>query len=333
MRTGVVVVLSPLLARFHDPVHLALHVPRGLGAFLPGTVLAAVAAVLFAIGSVLQHDAATSAADESGLRFREMVRRPTWAVGQLCTIAGSGLQVTALALAPVAIVQPLLAGSLVVALALRSLRFRCRPTGSELLGAGLTAGGLAVFLVAARPAPGGPDRLPHPWAVIGATLLGVAVVAAATRTRRGATGAVACGVVAGLAAGIAAVLISAALKIVSSQGFPRMLAGPELWGAIVMAVAAQVGAQQAFCRGALTWSLPALTVLDPLTAVPAARFLLGERLEPGHAAVWLPAGLVAALGIIFLARSDDACRQSIGASRRISRSAEGRAAPHPSAAG
>lgn len=42
-------------------------------------------------------------------------------------------------------------------------------------------------------------------------------------------------------------------------------------------------------------SLPALTVIDPLAAVPAARLLLHERLEPGHAAVWLPAAAVAAV--------------------------------------
>ena len=45
--------------------------------------------------------------------------------------------------------------------------------------------------------------------------------------------------------------------------------------------------------GALAWSLPALILLDPLAAIPAARLLLGEHLEPGHAAIWLPAAVVA----------------------------------------
>jgi hypothetical protein len=328
IRAGVVVVFFQLLAAAHVHVHLRFHLPRGVGAFLPGTLLGAGAAVLFAVGSVLQHDAASSSTREGGLRFRQMVRHPTWAVGQLCTITGSGLQVAALALAPVAIVQPLLAGGLVVALALRSFRSRCWPTGSELLGAALTAGGLAVFLVAARPGPGAPNRLPHSLTVIGAVFLGVAVVAAASRLRRGPVGALACGVAAGLAAGIAAVLISSALKILSGHGFLRALAGPELWGAIVVAVAAQIGAQQAFSRGALTWSLPALIVLDPLAAVPAARLLLGERLLPGHAAIWVPAGVIAAVGIIFLARSGDECRRPMMGRPPLGR----QPASHPSAA-
>jgi hypothetical protein len=104
--------------------------------------------------------------------------------------------------------------------------------------------------------------------------------------------------------------------MLSEQGLLAALAGPELWGAIIMAVTAQIGAQQAFSRGALTWSLPALTVCDPLAAVPVARYLLGERLEPGHAAVWLPAGVVAAVGIVFLARSDETCRRPLGGGRR-----------------
>jgi len=306
-----------------------VHLPHGLGAFLPGTALAMGSAALFGVGAVLQHHAATSTAAGGALRFREMLRHPTWVVGQLSTSSGSGLQVAALALAPVAIVQPLLAASLLVALALRTARSRCWPTGGELLGAVLTAGGLAVFLIAARPAPGAPGHLPRPLAVIAAAVLGLAVVALSTRLRRGALGALACGIAAGLAAGIAAVLISSALKILSDHGLVRAVTGPELWAAIVMAIAAQIGAQQAFSRGALTWSLPALTVLDPLAAIPAARFLLGERLEPGHAAVWLPAGLVAAVGVVLLAHSVEHCRRPFGGGRRAGSSLEARPGGSP----
>ena len=50
---------------------------------------------------------------------------------------------------------------------------------------------------------------------------------------------------------------------------------------------------------------PALILLDPLAAVPAARLLLRERLEPGHAAIWLPAAAVAAVGVVLLARTGE----------------------------
>ena len=64
-------------------------------------------------------------------------------------------------------------------------------------------------------------------------------------------------------------------------------------------------AQQAYARGSLAWSLPALILLDPLAAVPAAWLLLGERLEPGQVHIWLPAAIVAAVGVVVLARTGE----------------------------
>jgi hypothetical protein len=45
--------------------------------------------------------------------------------------------------------------------------------------------------------------------------------------------------------------------------------------------------------------------MDPLAAIPAAKWLLGERLAPGHAVVWVPAGIVAAIGVVLLARTGE----------------------------
>jgi len=130
--------------------------------------------------------------------------------------------------------------------------------------------------------------------VVGATLLG-----------HGAHGALACGSAAGIAAGIAAVLISVGILSLREGGWVHALAGIAIWGALVVAVVAIIGGQQAYSRGSLAWSLPALILLDPLAAIPAARLLLGERLEPGHAAIWLPAAAVAAIGVVVLARTGE----------------------------
>ena len=66
-------------------------------------------------------------------------------------VVGTGLQIAALGLAPVSIVQPVIAGGLVVALGARSLQERRAPRAAEVVGAGLTVLGLVVFLVSARP--------------------------------------------------------------------------------------------------------------------------------------------------------------------------------------
>jgi drug/metabolite transporter (DMT)-like permease len=278
------------------------------GSPLAGLLLATLAAVLFAVGAVLQHEAADLSRTPTGLSLRLLVRRRRWMLGQAATMLGTASQVAALAVAPVAVVQPMLAAGLVVALGLRAIRNKQAPLRLELIGAALTTGGLAVFLLAAQPARVAEQAPPSSWEVVVAVVVSVALVAAATLLGHGAHGALACGAAAGIAAGIGAVLISVGVRSLQEGGWVHAFAGVAVWGAIVVAVVAVLGGQQAYARGSLAWSLPALILLDPLAAVPAARLLLGERLEPGHAPVWLPAAVVAAVGVIVLARTGERAR-------------------------
>ncbi len=270
-----------------------------------GLCLAALAAALFAVGAVLQHEAAALSTTARGLSLRRLLKRRRWMLGQAATMLGTGTQVVALAVAPVAVVQPVLAVTLVIGLGLRALRNRQAPLRLELVGAACTTAGLAVFLVAARPAAAAAQPPPSTLQIVVAVGISVALVAGATLFGHGRHGALACGSAAGIAAGIAAVLISVGIRSLQEGGWEHALAGVAVWGAALVAAIAIVGGQQAYSRGALAWSLPALILLDPLSAVPAARLLLGERLEPGHAVVWLPAAAVAAVGVILLARTGE----------------------------
>lgn len=270
-----------------------------------GLVLAAMAAVLFAVGAVLQHEAAELSTTERGLSLRLLMRRRRWMLGQVATMSGTGTQVAALAVAPVAVVQPMLAAGLVVGLGFRAVRNRQAPLRLELVGAALTTGGLAAFLLSARPAAGVNHPPPSSIQIIVAVGVSILLVVGATYFGRGAHGALACGTAAGIAAGIAAVLISVGIRSLKDDGWARALAGVAIWGALVVAVVAVLASQQAYARGSLAWSLPALILLDPLAAVPAARLLLGERLEPGHVHIWLPAAIVAAVGVVVLARTGE----------------------------
>ena len=283
----------------HETVH------HHTGSPLAGLLLAMLAAVLFATGAVLQHEAAELSQTDGGLSLRLLVKRRRWMLGQAATMLGTASQVGALAVAPVAVVQPMLAVGLVVALGLRAIRTRQAPLRLELFGATLTTGGLAVFLVAAQPAQGVHTAPPSSLEVIAAVVVSVVLVAGATLLGRGAHGALACGTAAGVAAGIGAVLISVGIRSLQEGGWVHALAGVAVWGAVVVAIIAIVGGQQAYARGSLAWSLPALILLDPLAAVPAAKWLLGERLEPGHAVIWVPAAIVAAIGVVLLARTGE----------------------------
>ena len=272
---------------------------------IAGLLLAILAAVLFAVGAVLQHEAAELSMSDRGLSLRLLVKRRRWMLGQAATMSGTATQVAALAVAPVAVVQPMLAVTLVVGLGFRAVRNRQAPLRLELIGAALTTAGLGVFLVAARPTAAAHEPPPSSIAVIAAVVLSIALVFGATFLGHGAHGALACGCAAGIAAGIAAVLISVGIRSLQEGGWARALAGVALWGAVVVAIVAIVAGQQAYARGSLAWSLPALILLDPLSAVPTARLLLGERLEPGQAGVWLPAAFVAAVGVVVLARTGE----------------------------
>jgi drug/metabolite transporter (DMT)-like permease len=278
----------------------------GVGSHWLGTGLGAASALFFAVGAVVEQEATLASTTDGKLDLRVMVRRRAWLAGQAANVAGVGLQVAALALAPVSIVQPLLAGSLVVALGIRSVRDRRRPSPGELLGGVLTAGGLAVFLVAARPADVSRDRIPGALPVLAISLVALGLVALTLRAKQSVRGALSAGLAGGIAMGIAAVLVSAALTTLGRNGLAPALTSPAVWGAIVVSIGAQAACQVAFSRGALSWSLPVLTVADPLAAVPAALWLLDERLEPGHAGVWAPAAMVAAIGVVLLARSTGA---------------------------
>jgi hypothetical protein len=276
-------------------------VPRGVGGHGLGTALAVLAAVLCAVGSVMQQEAAAASVSGGALQWRSLARRPPWLFGQGAVVAGTLLQVAALGLAPVAIVQPVLAGGLLVALGMRALRDRRLPPGGAFVGGACTAVGLATFLIAANPAAARTDVIPGPVAVVITVLLVAVAVEAAVRFGRGRVGALLCGAATGVALGVAAVLTSAALKVLSDHGLLHALRSAPLWAALVTSAIAQYGSQQAFSRGSLSLSLPALTVIDPLAAVPAARLLLGEHLSPGHAVIWAPAAALAAVGVVLLA--------------------------------
>jgi len=279
-----------------------------------GISLAAASAVLFAVGAVAQQEVTADTSIGGKLDLRRLLTRPAWLAGQAATVAAVVLQVAALGLAPVSAVQPLLAGGLVVALGIRSVRDRRLPSANDLLGAALAAGGLAVFLVAARPADVSKDRIPGTVAILVAALLALALIAATIWLKQGPGGALAAGIAAGIAMGVAAVLISAALNTFGRSGLAAALRSPALWSALGVAIAAEYACQQAYSKGALAWSLPALTVADPLAAVPVALILLGERLEPGHAAVWVPAAIGAAVGVVLLARSREQRRAPVAGS-------------------
>ena len=122
-------------------------------------VLALVAALLFAVGTVLLQRAGMdepAGGSDSGLLLR-MARRPVWLAGIAADGLGFAAQAAALSLGRLAVVQPLLVTSVVFSLPLGA-RFtgqRIRP--ADVAAAALVVGALVAFLVVADPSGGRDD--------------------------------------------------------------------------------------------------------------------------------------------------------------------------------
>jgi len=115
-----------------------------------GLIPALAAAGCYETGYVLQALEARAAPPERALRASLLVRllaRPRWLAGTALSIAGAALQVVALALAPVTLVQPVLALGLVLLLVLANRVLGERIGALELCASGLLIAGIVVVAI------------------------------------------------------------------------------------------------------------------------------------------------------------------------------------------
>lgn len=279
---------------------------------LLGGVVALAAAVMFAICAVAQHravlqspsNAAGGAAQalDTGLLLR-LVRRPLWLLGTAADVAGFVLQVVALALAPLVLVQPLLVCGLLVAAPLSALVDRRRLTWQETAGVLLCSGGLALFVAVAQPGPGR-DVVPLasglPLLVCSGVLL-AAGIGAASLLPRGPSRSV---VLAGLC-GVYYGISSALVKLVTPDLSPRaLLTNWALWSLLVIVGVGFLLNQTAFQTTSLAAPLATLTVLEPVAAVLVGLTLLRETIAkgPGSLTVYAVSAVLVVAGVVLLSR-------------------------------
>src|SRR5258708_2792582 len=121
--------------------------------------LAITAAVTFAVANVVQQCVLamvfSDEAFDAAVVFN-LIRRPHWMAGLHAVMASHSLQATAVGLGRLVIIEPILASSLLFALALAARADRRRMRPIEWLAALATFAGLAVFLSVAHPSGGQP---------------------------------------------------------------------------------------------------------------------------------------------------------------------------------
>jgi drug/metabolite transporter (DMT)-like permease len=270
-------------------------------------ILALVAALLFALGTVLQQKAGMDQPSEgatAGLLVR-MARRPTWLAGIASDILGFFAQAAALGLGRLAVVQPVLVSSVVWALPMGAKLTGQRIKRIDVAGAVLVVGALVAFLTIANPSGGRDDAPFGEWLVAGGICAGLAAVLVALGQRGPAPRRAA---LLGIATGLLFALSAALTKAVVDElddGVFHVFATWHLYALAVAGYAAMTLNQLALNTGALAPAIATSMAFDPITSVVLGVTLLDESLhETPLGAVATVAALAAALiGMALLARS------------------------------
>lgn len=274
-----------------------------------GVALAAAAAACNAVSSVMQRKANRDEAVD--LRFGPrlllaLLRRPAWLVGALAMVVSFGLQATALALATLAQVEPVLVAELPMTLFLGSwlLRHPLRPRDAATAAA--LAGGLALFLLGLGPGAGDGAVPATRGVVLAAVLSGAGVVALAAAASWGPPRlrSALFGAAAGSGFGLTASLMKVALTHLAQEGPGGLVTAWSLYGMVVCGIASVVLVQAAMRSGTLVSAQPGITLLDPLVSVAWGVAVLGEttRTGPLLTLAFVGAGVMVA-GVLVLVRS------------------------------
>ncbi|MGU3652429.1 DMT family transporter [Mycolicibacterium sp. A43C] len=265
-------------------------------------LLALGAALFIAIGDVIHQRSAHEVTDEDVSHltlFLRLLRDRVWWVGSLVSAVGFGLQAAALGFGSVLLVQALLVTSLLFALPLNARAYRRRVTRFEWTWAVLLAISVAVIVTVGNPTEGQARAGTEAWLAVIAVLgpLLVLCVAGARIWSGKPIGAILLAVVSGALWGIFAILTKAVVDRLG-DGLWELLRTPELYAWALVAVAGTAYQQAAFRAGAITASLPTMTVTEPVVASALGVVVLGEALRPGEAG-WIT--LVAAVVVMVVA--------------------------------
>jgi len=276
---------------------------------MPGVdvVLALLAALFFAFGTVLQQRAGLERPSEgssSSLLLR-MARRPVWLAGVAADSLGFVAQAVALAIGRLAVVQPLLVSTVVFALPLGARFTGQRVRRQDVGAAALVVIALIAFLTIAEPAGGRDDAPLGEWLIaFGASALLCVPLCLLGRhgspSRRAA--------LLGTATGILFALSAALTKVVADQigeGVFEIFLSWHLYALAVVGYASMTLNQLALNTGSLAPAVATSLAFDPITSVVLGVTLLEESLHTTPLeGVGTALALVAALaGMALLARS------------------------------
>ncbi|OBH91140.1 MULTISPECIES: DMT family transporter [unclassified Mycobacterium] len=275
-------------------------------------LIALCAALASAIGDVIRQRSAQEITDKEVGHlelFRMSLRDTRWWLGGLAAIVNYSLQAGALAWGSVVLVTALQVTALLFALPIYA-RLTKRPvTRFEWVWAIVLAGALAVVIIVGDPASGNQRASVETWAIVAAVMvpLLVACVVAARIWKGSPIAAALLAVVAGSALALFAVLTKGIVEL-GEDGALAVVTSPEFVPWLLLALTGMIFQQSAFRAGALTASMPTMTVAKPVVAGLLGIFVLDETLNAdGPKAVLLVAAIAMVIvATVMLARGEAA---------------------------
>ncbi len=246
-----------------------------------GEVLAIVAAVAFALGSVLQQKGTleTEATEDDPRFLIQILHKPIWLAGAISQAMGWVLQAAALDRASLMVVQAVGALSLVMALPLGMWLTHQSIGRRELIGALLTLSGIVFFLAAGQPQGGSPTPSAVAWWTSCLVVLVVALLLAGLGVRcSGAAKALILGSAAGLAFGLQAAVTKTFVSEVGSGVLALLMSWP-VYVLILSALAGFALQQSALKTGVLAPALASSNSVSLFVSVVLGIVLYGETLS------------------------------------------------------
>lgn len=244
--------------------------------------LALVAALLFALGTVLQQRAGLDEGTEgstSGLLVR-MARRPVWVAGIAADALGFVAQAAALTIGRLAVVQPLLVSAVVFALPLGAKLTGQRIRRIDIAAALLVVVSLVLFLTVANPSGGRDDAPLGEWLIAGGVIAALCLPLALLSRLRISPGRRAA--LLGTAAGLLFALSAALTKAVTDRlddGLLDLVTNWRLYALIVVGYISMTFNQLALSTGSLAPAAATSMAFDPIASVVLGVTLLQETIH------------------------------------------------------
>lgn len=273
------------------------------------------AALAFAASSALKHASAGSVPDAQDLRpgklarfVRASVTHRLWLAGMACDLIALVMQMFALHLGALAVVQPLLITGLLFALLLRRDRTGRHVSRAQLGWAAVLTAVLAAFVaLVATSSPAGARDVDHLSAVFAAAtgvVLAAGCIGLGRRRSPHGSAAALLGAAVGLIYAANAAVLKAITDILARDPL-HVLISWQLYAAVLLGLAGLLLNQLAFQAGPLAASLPATATIDPLASIAIGVAVFDEPISHMPAANALLVVLLVLLGVsvIQLARN------------------------------